>query len=681
MLHGGGWRGFGLFGLHEVIDNSGEDLLHGGVDSRSDLDVAQGDDIPMFFGFEGAFIGHESDGAEWHFALFAVEAEINGFGAFGMEFGDDGSVVGSGPGNFAAELVVDFEVFEVFFDGGEEFFEEFEVPFDRELVGESFAEEVPASAEFFPGHEVIGVSGFGLSELEAGAECFVEEGAEGGCIDFGFFPDLNGDFLPGGLEVSYSDAGFAAVDGNFLHVIEGRETEFGVECGGIEGVFADTEAECEEPFTGGACMEEPGETFCGSDFDGSAVIPVGGAEIGGFGEEIDDVIEGFTVPVAGLSVVGESILGVPASSVGFPREFGGASQFLNAEVAAAFFREAGGIEDRDFAVLGLFEHRCEEFSGPGSWRQFGVGFFRAGGSLMFDGCFDGVFHDVFGGPLNDDLSAADTGFWSEVDDPVGSFDDIEVMFDDDDGISLFDEAIEDAEEFEDIVEVESGGGFVEQVECASAVGSAEFGGQFDALGFAAAECGCGLSESEVSESDGIEGGEWCADAGDVGEQFKGTADGHIEDVGDAAVIEADGECFGVEAFAAAGGAFDPDIREEVHFDLFLTHAFAVFAATARFVEAEAARFEAADAGFGHAAKEVANFVEESDVGCGVGSGSGPDGVLIDGDDSAEVFEAVEFAEGSGVLCGEAEFAGDGGCEGIHHQGAFPGAADAGDAGE
>ena len=103
--------------------------------------------------------------------------------------------------------------------------------------------------------------------------------------------------------------------------------------------------------------------------------------------------------------------------------------------------------------------------------------------------------------MRDDCAAAFAAFGAEVDDPVGAFDDVEIVFDDEDGVAEVDEAVEDVEEVVDVGEVEAGGGLVEEVEGVAGVRFAEFGGEFDALGFAAGEGGGGLAEFDVGESD------------------------------------------------------------------------------------------------------------------------------------------------------------------------------------
>ena len=86
----------------------------------------------------------------------------------------------------------------------------------------------------------------------------------------------------------------------------------------------------------------------------------------------------------------------------------------------------------------------------------------------------GVGGDLFGGAGGDDLAAAAAAFGAHVDDPVGGFDDVEIVLDDEEGAAAFDEFAEGGEEFGDVVEVEAGGGLVEDVEGAAA----GFGGGF-----------------------------------------------------------------------------------------------------------------------------------------------------------------------------------------------------------
>ena len=100
------------------------------------------------------------------------------------------------------------------------------------------------------------------------------------------------------------------------------------------------------------------------------------------------------------------------------------------------------------------------------------------------------------------MAAFVAAFGSHVDDPVGAFDDFHVVFDDDEGVAVFDEGVEGGHEFADVVEMESGGGLVENEEgVGGEVAFAEEAGEFDALGFSSTEGAAALAESNISESD------------------------------------------------------------------------------------------------------------------------------------------------------------------------------------
>ena len=59
-----------------------------------------------------------------------------------------------------------------------------------------------------------------------------------------------------------------------------------------------------------------------------------------------------------------------------------------------------------------------------------------------------------------DISAFVSAFRSEVDYIIGTFDNIHIMFDDDNAVSPSDECVEGIQQFADVVEVQSGGWFV-----------------------------------------------------------------------------------------------------------------------------------------------------------------------------------------------------------------------------
>lgn len=76
--------------------------------------------------------------------------------------------------------------------------------------------------------------------------------------------------------------------------------------------------------------------------------------------------------------------------------------------------------------------------------------------------------DLFWCAGGDDLAASIAAFGAHVDDPVGGFDDVEIVLDDEERASAFDELVEGGEQLGYVVEVEPGSGLVEDVESAAA---------------------------------------------------------------------------------------------------------------------------------------------------------------------------------------------------------------------
>lgn len=64
----------------------------------------------------------------------------------------------------------------------------------------------------------------------------------------------------------------------------------------------------------------------------------------------------------------------------------------------------------------------------------------------------------------DELSAAFAGFGTEVDHPVRGFDDVEIVLDDQQRVAGVHQALENFQQPAHVVEVQAGGGFVEQEE-------------------------------------------------------------------------------------------------------------------------------------------------------------------------------------------------------------------------
>ena len=109
--------------------------------------------------------------------------------------------------------------------------------------------------------------------------------------------------------------------------------------------------------------------------------------------------------------------------------------------------------------------------------------------------------NLLGRALRDDAAAAFAAFGAEVDDPVGLLDYVEVVLDDEDGVAEVGEAVQDVEEFFYVVEVQAGGGLVQNVQSAAGLAFGKLFSELDALRLAAGKRGGGLAQLDVAEAD------------------------------------------------------------------------------------------------------------------------------------------------------------------------------------
>ena len=72
--------------------------------------------------------------------------------------------------------------------------------------------------------------------------------------------------------------------------------------------------------------------------------------------------------------------------------------------------------------------------------------------------------DVLGCPRGNHFSTTGASLGPEVDDPVRGLDDVQVVLDDDDGVALVDQRLQDGQEFTDVLEVQTRGGLVQDID-------------------------------------------------------------------------------------------------------------------------------------------------------------------------------------------------------------------------
>src|ERR1700744_5527105 len=85
-----------------------------------------------------------------------------------------------------------------------------------------------------------------------------------------------------------------------------------------------------------------------------------------------------------------------------------------------------------------------------------------------------VARDLLRRALRNDSAAAFAAFGTEIDDPVGLLDDVEMVLDDEHGVAKRYQSLKYVEQFSHVVEVKAGRRLVENVECAAGLTLREF---------------------------------------------------------------------------------------------------------------------------------------------------------------------------------------------------------------
>src|SRR5579872_7298755 len=123
--------------------------------------------------------------------------------------------------------------------------------------------------------------------------------------------------------------------------------------------------------------------------------------------------------------------------------------------------------------------------------------------------------DLLRRALRYDAAASFAALRPEINDPVGLLDDVEVMLDDEHGVTKRHEALKNVEELANIIEVKTRRGLVENVERAASLALRKLAGELDALGFTAGKSRCRLPELDVSEPNLNDGRQFLLDRGDI----------------------------------------------------------------------------------------------------------------------------------------------------------------------
>src|SRR5262245_53106592 len=239
--------------------------------------------------------------------------------------------------------------------------------------------------------------------------------------------------------------------------------------------------------------------------------------------------------------------------------------------------------------------------------------------------------------------------------------------------------MEHGDEALDVGEVQTGRGLVQDVEGTPPGFLRQLVGELDALRFAAGERVARLAEREVAEADVVEYGQRPRDRGVRGEERARLLHGHGEDVGDAALREADSERLLGEAPPAAHVAVDEEVGQKRHLHPLPSLPRAGLAPPAAHVEGEAARRVAAQTRLGYEGEEASDVVVAADVRDRRRARGAPDRRLVHLDRTLEMLGALERAMGTDPPGRQAEGPTYGAIQDAAHERRLPRPGDARDA--
>ncbi len=245
---------------------------------------------------------------------------------------------------------------------------------------------------------------------------------------------------------------------------------------------------------------------------------------------------------------------------------------------------------------------------------------------------------MLGGARRDDSAACVAAFRPQIDDMIRTFDDVQIVLDDDDGIALFTQPRDDIHQLFHVVRMQAGGGLIQNKERLSRLPAGEIGRQLDALGFAARKRRGRLAKLDIRQPHILEHLQNRLNLGDVFEKLIGIFHGHIQHFKDVLALVFDLQRLSGIPLSFADFAGDIHIRQKAHADLDDAIALAGLAAPALDVEGEAALGISAHFGVVCHGEKIPDMVEHAGIRRRVGSGRAADGGLIDVDDLIDMLQ-------------------------------------------
>ena len=194
----------------------------------------------------------------------------------------------------------------------------------------------------------------------------------------------------------------------------------------------------------------------------------------------------------------------------------------------------------------------------------------AHGSKLFDeeatGVRGGTLSHLFGGATDDEVAASIASLGADVDDVVGTLDDLHIVFDDEDGVAARDERVERLHQALDIMEVKSRGGLIEDKHRGLALLLTEVVGELDTLVLTAREGRRTLPQLHIAEPYILQWLEAAHHLGGsmLGEELDGLVDSHLEHVVYILVMISHKQRVVLKAFAMTCFALEHKVGHKLH---------------------------------------------------------------------------------------------------------------------
>src|SRR6266568_353294 len=251
-----------------------------------------------------------------------------------------------------------------------------------------------------------------------------------------------------------------------------------------------------------------------------------------------------------------------------------------------------------------------------------------------------VLCDVFWRSLCNNLATSIPAFRPQVDEPVGTLDYFQVMFDHYNRVSCIDKSLEYLQQSIHVGKVQSGGWLVEDIHSTSCCPACKFRCQLDALCLATREGGGWLAQAHITQTYIIECLHFVEDRRYVREEAQRLFYRHVQYIGNILALVVYLQRLAIVAFAFAHLARHIDIGQEIHLDFHDALTLTGFASPPLDIKGEAAGLIAAYLRFRHLRKQFPNTGEGSSIGGGIRARSSPNGRLIDIDYLVQVLQTL-----------------------------------------